>query len=65
MKARVKNFDVEVEPMTKYEFYDRIKKIQLQHPENKWVKGYYINWNRYKFWLMEENFNKLYEIIEC
>lgn len=30
MKARVKNFDVEVEPMTKYEFYDRIKKIQLQ-----------------------------------
>mgnify|MGYP003179464070 CR=1 FL=1 len=58
MKARVKNFDVEVEPMTKYEFYDRIKKIQLQHPENKWVKGY-------KFWLMEENFNKLYEIIEC
>ena len=25
MKARVKNFDVEVEPMTKYEFYDRIK----------------------------------------
>lgn len=65
MKARVKNFDVEVEPMTKYEFYDRIKKIQLQHPKNKWVKGYYINWNGYKFWLMEENFNKLYEIIEC
>ena len=65
MKARVKNFDVEVEPMTKYEFYDRIKKIQLQHPENKWVKCYYINWNGYKFWLMEENFNKLYEIIEC
>lgn len=65
MKARVKNFDVEVEPMTKYEFYDRIKKIQLQYPENKWVKGYYINWNGYKFWLMEENFNKLYEIIEC
>ena len=65
MKARVKNFDVEVEPMTKYEFYDRIKKIQLQHPENKGVKGYYINWNGYKFWLMEENFNKLYEIIEC
>lgn len=27
MKARVKNFDVEVEPMTKYEFYDRIKKF--------------------------------------
>ena len=65
MKARVKNFDVEVEPMTKYEFYDRIKKIQLQHPENKWVKVYYINWNGYEFWLMEENFNKLYEIIEC
>lgn len=65
MKARVKNFDVEVEPMTKYEFYDRIKKIQLQHPENKWVKSYYINWNGYEFWLMEENFNKLYEIIEC
>jgi hypothetical protein len=51
--------------MTKYEFYDRIKKIQLQHPENKWVKGYYINWNGYEFWLMEENFNKLYETIEC
>ena len=65
MKARVKNFDVEVEPMTKYEFYDRIKKIQLQHSENKRVKGYYINWNGYKFWLKEENFNKLYEIIEC
>ena len=65
MKARVKNFDVEVEPMTKYEFYDRIKKIQLQHPGNKWVKGYYINWNGYEFRLMEENFNKLYDIIEC
>lgn len=65
MKARVKNFDVDVEPMTKYEFYNKIKKVQTQHPENKWVKGYYINWNGYKFWLMEENFNKLYEIIEC
>lgn len=26
MKARVKNFDVDVEPMTKYEFYNKIKK---------------------------------------
>ena len=35
MKARVKNFDVEVEPMTKYEFYNKIKKVQTQHSENK------------------------------
>jgi hypothetical protein len=65
MKARVKNFTIEVQPMTKFDYNYQILKIQVQHTENKRVNGFYCNWNGYEFWLMEENFNKLYEIIEC
>ena len=43
MKAKVKNFEVIVQPMTKFEFYDKIKKYQIQHPENKRINGYYCN----------------------
>lgn len=64
MKARVKNFDVEVKPMTKYEFYDRILKLQVQHRENKRINGFYCNWNGYKFWIDEIDFNKIYTIEE-
>lgn len=35
MKAKVKSFEVEVTPMTKYEFYKRIKKVSVQHRSNK------------------------------
>ena len=63
MRARVKRFEVEFEPMTKFEYYDKIRKLQIQHAENKWVKGYYVDWNGYKFWLPEEDFNKLYEVV--
>lgn len=62
MKAKVKNLEIEVQPMTKYEYNNKIMKIQLQHSENKWVKGYYCNWNDYKFWLNEDDFNKIYTI---
>lgn len=49
MKARVKNFEIDAEPMTKFEYYDQIKKMQIQHPENKRINGFYCNWNGYKF----------------
>ena len=35
MRARVKRFEVEFEPMTKFEYYDKIRKLQIQHAENK------------------------------
>lgn len=62
MKAIVKNFEVEVIPMTKFEYYDKIKKMQIQHFENKRINGFYCDWNGYKFWIDEDNFNKLYTI---
>lgn len=64
MIAKVKNFEVHCEPMTKFEYYDKIRKMQIQHFENKRIKGFYCNWNGYKFWIDEINFNKLYTIEE-
>ena len=64
MIAKVKNFEVHCEPMTKFEYYDKIKKMQIQHFENKRINGFYRNWNGYKFWIDEINFNKLYTIEE-
>nr|DAI39764.1 MAG TPA: hypothetical protein [Caudoviricetes sp.] len=49
MIAKVKNFEVHCEPMTKFEYYDKIKKMQIQHFENKRINGFYCNWNGYKF----------------
>lgn len=48
--------------MTKFEYYDKIKKMQIQHFENKRINGFYCN--GYKFWIDEINFNKLYTIEE-
>ena len=45
MIAKVKNFEVHCEPMTKFEYYDKIKKMQIQHFENKRINGFYCNWN--------------------
>lgn len=64
MIAKVKNFEVHCEPMTKFEYYDKIKKMQIQHFENKRINRFYCNWNGYKFWIDEINFNKLYTIEE-
>ena len=64
MIAKVKNFEFHCEPMTKFEYYDKIKKMQIQHFENKRINGFYCNWNGYKFWIDEINFNKLYTIEE-
>lgn len=50
--------------MTKFEYYDKIKKYQIQHFENKRIKGYYCNWNGFTFWLDEDIFNQLYSIID-
>ena len=50
--------------MTKFEYYDKIKKMQIQHFENKRINGFYCNGNGYKFWIDEINFNKLYTIEE-
>lgn len=63
MKAKVKTFEIICEPMTKFEYYDKIKKYQIQHFENKRIKGYYCNWNGFTFWLDEDIFNQLYSII--
>lgn len=49
MKAKVKGFYLEVEPMTKYDYNNCILKLQVQHRENKRINGFYCNWNGYKF----------------
>lgn len=64
MKARVKTFEITCKPMTKFEYYDKIKKYQIQHFENKRINGYYCNWNGFKFWLTEDIFNQLYTILD-
>lgn len=50
------------EPMTKFEYYDKVRKLQIQHPENKWIDGYYCNWLGFKFWLDKETFYLLFKI---
>lgn len=64
MKAKVKRFDLEVEPMTKYDYNNYILKLQVQHRENKRINGFYCNWNGCKFWIDEINFNKIYTLYE-
>lgn len=65
MKAKVKNFEVVAEPMTKWDYNSNIRKVQLQYSGNKAIDGYYCSWNGYKFWIDKDNFDKIYEIIEC
>ena len=40
MKAKVKNFEVDVQPMTKFDYYDKILNKSIQHLENKSIKGF-------------------------
>lgn len=49
MKARVKNLEITCTPMTKFDYYDQILQIKIQHLENKRIKGYYCFWNGYEF----------------
>lgn len=62
MKARVKNLEITCTPMTKFDYYDQILQIKIQHLENKRIKGYYCFWNGYEFWINEDIFNKLYTV---
>ncbi len=62
MKARVKTFTIDVEPMNKFEYNSKIKNIAVQHLENKRVDGYCCNWNGYIFWLSKDDFDKMYTI---
>lgn len=64
MKAKVKEFEIEAQPMTKFEYLDQILKRQLQYHGNTKMNGYYCNWNGYRFWISEDNFNKIYTIID-
>lgn len=61
-KYIVKNFIINAIPMTKFDYYQKILNKNIQHTENKWINGYYCNWNGYTFWLEEEIFNKLYKL---
>ena len=62
MKAKVRNFEINCIPMTKFDYNDQILQKKIQHLENKRIKGFYCNWNGYKFWISEDIFNKLYTI---
>ena len=64
MKAKVKHLEIQFEPMTKYDYNLFILKETVQHLENKRIKGFYCNWNGYRFWINEDLFNKLYTIID-
>ena len=57
----VKNFIIQAVPMTKFDYYQKILKKGTQHTENKWINGYYCNWNDYKFWLPDTIFQQLYK----
>jgi hypothetical protein len=48
--------------MTKYDYNQQILKVKAQHTENKWIDGFFCNWNGYKFWIDVKTFNKLYTI---
>ena len=63
MYAKVKDFILFVEPMTKYEYNEKFNKTP-QHLENKWKNGYYCNWKGYKFWIDENRFNDLFKIVD-
>ena len=63
MIAKIRVNELSFEPMTKFEYYDKIRKFQIQHPENKWIDGYYCDWLGFKFWLRKDDFNLLFEEI--
>lgn len=62
MKAIVKSPTIEVTPMTKFEYYNKIEKFPVQHLENKRINGYYCYCNGFEFWLRDEDFHKLFVI---
>lgn len=62
MKARIKNFIIDAEPMTKFEYYNVFKKIPYQDPNNKFLEGYLCNWKGFTFWLDKFTFNFIYTI---
>ena len=62
MLALPKFTHIDVIEMTKFEYYDKIRKLCIQHPENKWIRGYYCTCNDYSFWLDTATFNKLFSI---
>lgn len=62
MKAKVKNQEIEVQPMNKFDYNNQLLKKEIQHTENKWINGFYCNWNGRQFWLDEDWFNDLYVI---
>lgn len=49
MIAKMKHTIVDVQPMSKYEYFDIVKKNKYQHGENKFIEGYYCNLNGYRF----------------
>lgn len=62
MLAIPKFKNIKVEPMTKYEYLEKILLYEHQHTENKWIKGYWCDCNGYTFWLREQEFNLMFEI---
>lgn len=53
MKAKVKNLEVEVQPMTKFDYNHQILKMQVQHTENKRVNGFIATGTDTDFGLMK------------
>ena len=43
MIAKVKVNELNFKPMTKFEYYDQIRKFQIQHSENKRIDGCYCD----------------------
>lgn len=43
MKAKVKNFEINCIPMTKFDYNEQVLKKKIQHLENKRIKGFYCN----------------------
>lgn len=62
MRSRYKiiNFEIEAEPMTKWEYNKLSCKENIQHLENKRLNGFCCEWNGYRFWLPEDIFNQLH-----
>lgn len=64
MIAKMKHTIVDIQPMSRYEYFDIVKKDKYQHGENKFIEGYYCNLNGYRFWITKDDFNNLFEIID-
>lgn len=43
MKAKVRNFEIDYIPMTKFDYNNQILQKRIQHLENKRIKGFYCN----------------------